>query len=63
MYPFGEEQDEEMDVDLVKRGSCQRIDNDDGFWFYDLKRYKQFVSIIMKHCGVFFFYLIEICVV
>ena len=46
MYPYGEEQkDKEMNVDLIKRGDCEGIDNDDGYYFYDAKRYRQFVSV------------------
>ena len=34
-----------MEVDLVKQGACRQIDNDEGFYFYDVKRYKVFVSL------------------
>ena len=50
MYPYGEEQkDKEMNVDLIKRGDCEGIDNDDGYYFYDVKRYRQFVSVINRN--------------
>lgn len=46
IYPYGEEQnDQEMDVDLVQQGACPQIDNVDGFYLYDVKRYKLFVSL------------------
>ena len=46
VYPYGEDQqDQEMDVDLIKNGDCRRENFEDGFYFYDEKRYKLFVSL------------------
>ncbi len=55
MYPYGEEQeDEELDVENVRDGLCVKIDYGNGLYFYDVKRYKLFVSIYknnaVSHC-------------
>lgn len=47
MYPYGEEQnDAEMDVEMIKAGLCKEIVFEYGLWFFDVKRYELFVSII-----------------
>ena len=47
MYPYGEkQQDKEMDVEMIRAKLCERIDIEDGVWFFDLKHYKLFVSFI-----------------
>ena len=46
VYPFGEDQqDQEIEVDYIKNGRCPRENNDDGFYFFDEKRYHLFVSL------------------
>ena len=32
-------------MDLIKNGDCSRENFEDGFYFYDEKRYKLFVSL------------------
>ena len=53
MYPYGEDQnDEEMEVEMIQDELCKRMDFEDGLWFFDIKHYKLFVSIIEKERSI-----------